>query len=101
MKKMIILIFVILVTWLSCNKSNNSHQISKQNDSLNQKSNIKRETEELFTLHEAFRRTGDYKLLDKYVLKLDSMIKKYPNNTGFKQVKEQTLEMFGDSLTVK
>jgi hypothetical protein len=95
------LFFVILLSGFSCKKSNNIQHISMHNDSLYQKSDIKKETEELFLLNDTFRRTGDYKYLDKYVLKLDSLIKKYPNNIGFKQVKEQTIEMFGDSMSVK
>ena len=36
--------------------------------------------------------------MTKFIIKIDTLIKKYLNQQGFKKVKKMMIEMYGDSL---
>lgn len=62
------------------------------------KQELIKETNHLMMLHDSFNKTGDYKILNNYALYLDSLIEKYPNEVGFKMVRKQIYEIYGDSI---
>lgn len=84
-------ILVIFVAWGCANQN-------PQDKSVIDKKKLLQETQSLKTLQDSFNRTGDYNYIRKYLIKNDSLIRKYPSYKGFVQTKEMMLEMFGDSL---
>lgn len=91
MKRMYAYCIVILFIF-SCTNQHIQHDNKAGNKEL------QKETQSLKALHDSFNRTGDYNYMTKYILKIDELIKKYPNQKGFKQTKKMMIEMFGDSL---
>lgn len=95
MKKIIYLFIALLA--LSCNnKSQQSHVVNEK-----KRSELIIETQSLKQLQISFNQTGNYEYMTKFIMKIDSMIKKYPEQKGLVQVRKNMFEMFGDSLKLK
>lgn len=88
----IFVIFFMLFFVVNC-KNKPSH-----NYNLMGKNELQKETHDLKMLQDSFNTTGNYNYMKSYMIKINYLIKKYPNYKGFKQTKEMMLEMFGDSL---
>jgi hypothetical protein len=94
--KIIMYLFIALSTLSCINKS-------KQTQGFDEKrqGELKIETKLLKQLNDSLNQTGNEKYLTKYLKLIDSMIKKYPEQQGLVQVKNQMLEIFGDNLNKK
>ncbi|MEA4851555.1 MAG: hypothetical protein VB126_08910 [Paludibacter sp.] len=92
MKKIIYLFIALLA--LSCNSK--PHIVDNE-----KRSELAIETQSLKQLQISFNQTGNYEYMTKFILKIDSMIKKYPEQKGLVQVRKEMFEMYGDSLKLK
>jgi hypothetical protein len=89
-------LFIILTTLSCMNKSNQTQVIDEK-----RQSELKIETQSLKQLQISFNQTGNYEYMTKFILKIDSMIKKYPEQKGLVKVRKEMFEMYGDSLKLK
>lgn len=92
MKKCVYLSLVFLIVGCT-HKDGNQNQLKEKN-----KEELKIDTKILKSLNDSLNTTGDHKYLNKYIHKIDEMIKKYPNQTELVKVKENMIEIFGDSI---
>lgn len=92
MKKCIYILSIISI--IGCTQHENKKQISKKdNEELIKDSKI------LNSFQDSLNSTGDYRYYEKYMLKIDEMIKKYPDpyRENYLKVKESMKEIYGDS----
>lgn len=94
--KIIMFLFIILTTISCTNKSKQSQVIDEK-----RQSELKIETQSLKQFQISFNQTGNYEYMTSYILKIDSMIKKYPEQKGLVQARKEMFEMYGDSLKLK
>jgi hypothetical protein len=76
----------------SCTEHENQKQLNKK-----EREDLRIDTKILKSFQDSLNSTGDYRYYEKYILKIDEMIKKYPEERGLLQVKESVKEIFGDS----
>lgn len=89
MKKYILILSIISI--LGCTQNGiQKRLIEKENDEL------KIDTEILKSLNDSLNKTGDYRYYEKYILKIDEMITKYPEQKQLLKVKESMEEIFED-----
>ena len=93
MKKYIYAPLVFLI--IGCSHPANSISLSKV-----EKEELRIDTKILKSLDDSLNMTGDKQYYNKFMMKIDVMIKKYPNpyQKGFIQVRENMIKIFGDSL---
>lgn len=91
MKKYIFIF--ILVFFTGCT-------IREKQKQLNEKEREKLiiDTRILKSLNDSFNKTGDYKYMKKYIVKINRMITEFPDQKGLVQVRDNYIEMFGDSI---
>ena len=94
--KKIICLLIILSAFSCINKSKQTQVVDEKS-----KTELKLETQSLKQLQDSFNNTGNYAYMTKYILKIDSLIKKYPDHKGFVQTRNMMFEMYGDSLNLK
>jgi len=86
MKKYILIFSIILI--LGCQNGGQKRLNEKENVEL------KMDTEILKSLNDSLNNTGDYQYYEKYILKIDEMIKKYPEQKQLLKVRENMKEIF-------
>ncbi len=72
MKKWIIILFVISI--IGCSQFGVQKNLNEK-----EKEELKIDTKVLKSLHDSLNSTGDYKYYEKYITKINEMIKKYPS----------------------
>lgn len=87
MKKCIIILSVILI--ISCAQSGGQKKINEK-----EKEELRINTEILKSLNDSLNNTGDYQYFEKYLIKINEMIKKYPEQKQLLQVRESMKEIF-------
>jgi hypothetical protein len=80
---------------LGCAYSENHQHFNNK-----EKEELRTDTKILKSLNDSLNMTGDKQYYNKFMIKIDVMIKKYPNpyQKGFIQVRKNMIEIFGDSL---
>jgi hypothetical protein len=93
MKKYIYILFLISI--IGCAQHQNKKQFDKKD-----KEELIIDTKILKSLDDSLYKTGDFRYYEKYMLKIDEMIKKYPDpyRENFLKVKESMNEIYEDSL---
>jgi hypothetical protein len=71
MKKYIFIFSIISI--IGCAQNGNQKSLNEK-----EKEELRVDTEILKSLNDSLNSTGDYQYYDKYILKIDEMIKKYP-----------------------
>lgn len=96
MKKYIYMSLVFFI--ISCTYPANSKSLNKK-----EKEQLRIDTKILKSLDDSLYITGNHQYYNRYMIKINEMIKKYPNpyQKGFKQVRENMIKLFGDSSTTK
>lgn len=87
MRKLLFLLSVFLL--ISCNPYGNNESLSPE-----KQEEFKLDTKELFDLQDSLNRTGDMKYYDKYMLCIDTMIKKYPGQRSLVKLKKHMQHIF-------
>jgi hypothetical protein len=90
MKKYIFILFIFSI--IGCTQNENEKRLNKK---VNEELRI--DTKILKSLNDSLNSTGDYRYYEKYILKIDEMIKKYPEHKELLKVRESMKEIFGDS----
>lgn len=88
MRNCIYLSLLLLV--VGCSYKGNQKHLSK-----NENEELRIDTKMLKSLDDSFYTTGDYQYYDKYIIKINEMIKKYPDQKGLIKVRENMIEIFG------
>jgi len=93
MKKYIYILSIISI--ISCAQHENKKQLDKEE--------LMNDTRILKSLDDSLYKTGDFQYYEKYMLKIDEMIKKYPDpyRENYLKLKESMKEIYGDSQAVK
>ncbi|MFA6950912.1 MAG: hypothetical protein WCQ70_09520 [Lentimicrobiaceae bacterium] len=92
MKKCIYILFIISI--ISCTQHENKKQLGKKDkDELIMDSKI------LNSFQDSLNATGNIEYYTKYMLKIDEMIKKYPDpyRKNYLKVRKSMKEIYGDS----
>jgi len=101
MKKYIYAPLVFLI--MGCSHPVNSKSLKKEEClKKEEKEQLRIDTKVLKSLDDSLNMTGDKQYYNKFMIKIDVMIKKYPNpyQKGFIQVRENMIKIFGDSGNV-
>ena len=89
MKKYIFIFSIISI--VGCAQNGNQKINEKEKEEL------RIDTEILKSLNDSINSTGDFKYYDRYILKIDEMIKKYPDQKKeLLKVKESMQEIYGE-----
>lgn len=87
MKKWIIILSVISI--IGCTQSGEQKKINKK-----EKEELRIETRILKSLNDSLNSTGDYQYYEKYITKINEMIKKYPDQKQLLKVRESMKEIY-------
>lgn len=87
MTKYIFILSLILI--IGCTRNG-----ATQNKNEKQTEELKADTKVLKSLHDSLNTTGDYQYYNKYILKIDEMIKKYPEQKQLTKVRDQMKKIF-------
>jgi len=92
MKKCIYILSIISI--IGCAQHKNKKQLDEKD-----KEQLIIDTRILKLLDDSLYKTGDFQYYEKYMLKIDEMIKKYPDpyQKNFLKVKESMKETYGNS----
>jgi hypothetical protein len=94
MKKCIYLFLIFLV--IGCTHQEGTHkQLTQKN-----KEELKADTKILNSFQDSLNATGNLGYYKKYMLKIDEMIKKYPDpyRKNYLKIRESMIEIYGDSI---
>lgn len=96
MKKYIYVFYIISI--ISCTQNEDKKQLSQMD-----KAQLIIDTKILKSFEDSLNKTGDFQYHEKYLLKIDEMIKKYPDpyRKNFLKVKVSRVEIYGDSVALK
>jgi hypothetical protein len=96
MKKCIYILSIISI--IGCAPHENKKQLYKKD-----KEELMMDSKILNSFQDSLNATGNFEYYKKYMLKIDEMIKKYPDpyRENYLKVKESMKEIYGDSLGVK
>lgn len=89
------IILFLLVFSIGCTHRENQKQ---RNENTKEREKLIADTRILKSLNDSFNNTGDYLYMKKYIIKIDEMIKEFPDQKGLVQVRDNFTEMFGDSI---
>ena len=94
MKKYILILFTISI--ISCTQHENKKQLGKKD-----REELIMDSKILNSFQDSLNATGNFEYYKKYMLKIDEMIKKYPDpyRENYLKVRESMIEIFGDSLS--
>ncbi len=87
MKKWIIILS--LVSIIGCAQSGDQKNLSEK-----EKVELMNDTRVLKLLNDSLNSTGDYQYYEKYIDKINEMIKKYPNQKQLFKVRESMKEIY-------
>ena len=87
MKKYII--FLSIISIIGC-AQNRAQKISNEKEG----EELKIDTEILKSLNDSLNNTGDYQYYEKYIHKIDEMIKKYPEQKQLLEVRKSMKDIF-------
>jgi uncharacterized OsmC-like protein len=88
MKKWIVILFLISI--ISCVHSDGQQQANKK-----KREELKVDTKILQSLDDSLTKTGDHQYYEKYIIKIDEMINKYPEQKKeLKRVKKSMVEIY-------
>lgn len=87
MKKYIIIISLLLI--IGCSQCGEQKKISER-----EKKELSIDTKVLEALNDSLNSTGDYQYYEKYIIKIDEMIEKYPKQKQLLKVKESMTEIY-------
>jgi len=87
MKRFIKILYVFSI--IGCSHSNTDIGISEK-----EKEEFKTDTRTLKILNDSLNSTGDYKYYEKYIILIDDMIVKYPDQKQLLKVKESMKEIY-------
>ena len=85
MKKYILILSILSI--LGCSLNGGQKR-------LNEKEELRIDTKILKSLNDSLNNTGDYRYYEKYILKIDEMIKKYPEQKQLLKVRESMKEIY-------
>ncbi len=93
MKKFIYILSIISI--IGCTQHENQKQLSKRN-----REELIMDSKILNSFQDSLNATGNFRYYKKYMLKIDEMIKKYPDpyRENYLKVKESMIEIFGDTI---
>lgn len=96
MKKCIYILSIISI--IGCAQHENKKQLDKKD-----KEELMMDSKILNSFQDSLNATGNFEYYKKYMLKIDEMIKKYPEpyRGNYLKVKESMKEIYGDSQAVK
>lgn len=96
MKKCIYILSIILI--IGCAQHENKKQLD-----IKDKEELMMDSKILNSFQDSLNATGNFEYYKKYMLKIDEMIKKYPDpyRKNYLKVKESMKEIYGDSQGVK
>ena len=96
MKKYIYILSIISI--ISCTQHENKKQLGNKN-----KEELMMDSKILNSFQDSLNATSNFEYYKKYMLKIDEMIKKYPDpyRENYLKVKESMKEIYGDSQAVK
>ena len=96
MKKCIYILSIISI--IGCAQHENKKQLDKKD-----KEELMMDSKILNSFQDSLNATGNFEYYKKYMLKIDEMIKKYPDpyRGNYLKVKESMKEIYGDSQGVK
>jgi hypothetical protein len=92
MKKCILILSIISI--IGCTHHGSQKRLNKKENE-----ELRIDTKILKSLNDSLNSTGDYQYYKKYMVKIDEMIKKYPEQKDLLKVRESMKEIFGDSLS--
>ncbi len=87
MKKWIIILSVISI--VGCAQSGGQKRLNEK-----EKEALRIDTRVLKSLNDSLNSTGNYKYYEKYITKINEMIKKYPDQKQLLKVKESMKEIY-------
>ena len=87
MKKYILILSILSI--LGCSPNGGQKRLNKK-----EKEELRIDTKMLKSLNDSLNNTGDYRYYEKYILKIDEMIKKYPEQKQLLKVRESMKEIY-------
>ena len=93
MKKCIYILSIFSI--IGCTQHENKNQLSEK-----ARKELIMDSKILNSLDDSLYKTNDYRYYEKYMLKIDEMIKKYPDpyQENYLKVKESKKEIYGDGF---